>query len=712
MVAEPIQRCARVNFKPARVVRDGVAYVGFVSTERTQVNNAGGCKRICGDLVLDPGRGVLGVMIRSDGKLCYGGFANVEGKVTGALRGVLAGHIVIWFSATDCDPTGWDLAARGRDCTVPPAAPHSLCHDRPVPPGWQCIYCVLEQEAYRIGCTFVTDATVRPCDAYSGPGGTAVLPVGVTVRPSPGMYDIYGDAEAFCANDGRTGLVKYYLQSGFGGTYDPLWIPEGYEDFCHRCRNWVCFFKKHYLGSGELNDGPAWGMVCTKVLPREDDDGEEYPQACCYPPFPGQWDCTDVRSLSECDQLHGTLMGPGTSCDLIPTCDDWWLLYGACCLPNGDCVNTDEETCRDYFGGLYLGRMLNCGEVGNQCQSGADPNLAARDVLLTFQDPIGVVEFDLSSLGKGCFRLADNFCLTSGPELDCAGQPCWAHVGHGNIRQLQVLDRIDVDFSDDFGWAAPSEGGEDRYPHAEPAYVRIVNAAFGLLDGLVGDVNNHPRQSSFDRNSLNHWWEQRIYDCLEAPAVPGADGQPWPIYVVPYRTQCAYPADLVVRYVNVELWLSGDPGNTDFYGNTDDLWKIRVLAKLKVRMELDVRLRPGWEQLDCPVRMAADLADRCSPEFEDPDYLMLFTGEGVTRIPRELHWVGLQGPRPWSRGPFDYEQEARVYGLPCCTFICAIDGLVIPAEVDDTGDPDAGQRYAGDVVLLNQEGRALCDCVS
>ncbi|MCH8913875.1 MAG: hypothetical protein IIA33_09955 [Planctomycetes bacterium] len=63
-----IDLCARVNFKLARVVRDGVGYTGFVSAHRTQVNNGGLCKRICADLRLDPSRGKMGVYISSGGR--------------------------------------------------------------------------------------------------------------------------------------------------------------------------------------------------------------------------------------------------------------------------------------------------------------------------------------------------------------------------------------------------------------------------------------------------------------------------------------------------------------------------------------------------------------------------------------------------------------------------------------------------------------------
>lgn len=706
MATEPVQRCARVNFKGARTVRDGVGYVGFVSAHRTQVNNAGGCKRICADLVLDPGRGVFGLMIRSDDKVCFGGFANIGGKVTGALRGVLAGHIVIFFSVSDCDPAAW-AAARGRECDEPPAAPHYLCYQRP--DGWECIYCVLEQEAYRIRCTFEQDATTRPCDSYGTPGGfTGVLPIGASVKPSLGMEDIYGNGEMFEANDARTGLVKYYLQPTFGGLVNPLWLPPGYETFCHHCNNWMCFWVKHNLGSGELNDGPAWGMHCTAVIPREGAAPANEPQACCYEWF-GQMQCRHDLTPDACRAIQGTPMGPGTTCDLI-SCSP--LEYGACCLPDGNCLNVTREICETVFGGTFVSQFTDC--ANESCPQPDDPNLAWREVLLRFQELAGIVQFDFSLTDKRCFRLYDQYCLSSGPDSDCSGQPCWDHVGHGNIRQLQVLDRIYVDFSDDFGWAVPQGAGDDRYPHAEPEYVRIANAAFGLLNQMFLSVNNHPRESGYDRSSLNQWWEQQIYDCLDPqiPIVRGADGEPWPVFVVPYRTRCAYPAELVVRYARVHLWLSGDPGNTDLDGNVDDIGKVRVLATFKVQMQLDVRLKLGWEDVDCPVGIAPGLSDRCSPVFEEPDRLMLFTSAGSTRIPRELHWAGIHGPRPWSKGPFGYEQAADVHGLPCCTFICGIDRLVIPAEVDDTGDPDAVQRYAGDVVLLTPEGRTLCNCVN
>ncbi len=102
--------CARVNFRAYPVVRNGVGYVGWVSTKRTLVTPRGAvgavgegeCKRICAPMVYNRGRGTMGLAIIAGGSLCYGGFLPIAGRTRGALHGVLHGGIVIFTTGLEC----------------------------------------------------------------------------------------------------------------------------------------------------------------------------------------------------------------------------------------------------------------------------------------------------------------------------------------------------------------------------------------------------------------------------------------------------------------------------------------------------------------------------------------------------------------------------------------------------------------------------------
>ena len=680
----PINLCERVDFQPMPCECDGVGYIGFVSTKPTQVNNGGDCKRIWANLVYDTERGGLALAIESEGQLCVGGFGNQEGTITGALRGVLAGHIVILFTVGDCAP----VKSGTRDIPDCEHAPEAdpRCYDRnpddPDPP-WNCLHCQ-DEEYPLIECTIEQNTDEYPCDALAVAGGMAmVLPVGVEITPTPGNWDIEGNDQAFTANQGRTGLVKYYLQERFDGTVNPLWQrPADFPD-CTVCKNWLCFYVTHYAGPD------AWNLVCTEVLP---DPGlmSWLPQACCLQSgVVHEWgNYCEYMPPDVCLLMHGRPMGPTTTCDMVVCGTDPFRMM--CCLPFSGCMDVNPNVCLEHGGTPWGSPGMSCRDYGaDRCRG--DFDLTPRAVNLLFQDPIAVLEFNVPSSSTGrCFRLVDSHCFTSGPDSGACGvSPCWSHLQDGE-QELVWIDTIGVDI-EGVGYAGATPPELIAYPHAEPEWVVIANQAFAVADDQNIVVWHTRRQNSYDEGSLNHWWSEESFECGEAPVV-------WPVSVTPYHTMCAYPADLVLSRIEAHLWLSGDPGNTDRYANQDDIYKVRVLAVLKLRLVLAVRLHPGWADIDCPVAIANEPANPCDPAFVDADHRMIIASANCTRVPLELNWKGIVGPRPWSSGDFGYQAKSREPSA-CCDLLCAIDGLVIPGEVNNTGDADGLQRYTGAAVL-------------
>ncbi|MEE9293661.1 MAG: hypothetical protein V3W34_01680 [Phycisphaerae bacterium] len=76
-------------------------------------------------------------------------------------------------------------------------------------------------------------------------------------------------------------------------------------------------------------------------------------QACCFPPH----DCLNLQS-SICIGATGFPQGPGTRCDLIEC-----FPAGACCLPDGSCLDgVTPEQC-DQLAGSFQGNETTCAGV-------------------------------------------------------------------------------------------------------------------------------------------------------------------------------------------------------------------------------------------------------------------------------------------------------------------------------------------------------------
>ena len=721
-----IDLCARVEFQLRYVVRNGVGCTGWVSRHRTQVNANGNCQHLEARLALNRERGVMGPAFISEGKLCYGGFANVNGNVRGMVQGILRGHLVIMFSTTACDPVKIRYQAQAV-CDRPPIE-DPLCYDRPIDPGKDCIYCVDTSELPLPECTIEQNVHSYPCGALGQPSGGALLPYGFMIYPAPGMYDLTGDDTPFRANQGLTGKVKYYLQDAVSMGVDPLYVHPEAPNFCDICGAWLCNIIMSYL-----NPYVAWLMQCTSVLPATPDT---VTGACCQ--FLDRehtiFETCDDRSQAECWTLgdYAKWRGAGSQCELVncmslPGCEGIDM-RAPCCLPDGRCISVTKGAC-DAHGGLWFGGDVcrladgslvelppqDCialggrpvgGLCGEQCVSVTCPhqdiNLQVRQFALVFQRPIGFVQFGAgwSSLPPPCFPVVDNQCFSGGPDnLEaCDGLPCWLHVTDSDA-SLRTLDSITLDC--DMRLAETSQDAVNRYPHAEPQCVQISNAVLATVGTLLKGLTGRSRLHSYNRVGINKWYERMYWDCAtDAPVICEVE-------VRPYKTPCSFPADLVLTEVRADLWLSGDNGHPAFTSPAE-FGKVRVAAVLEVVAILAIRMREGWGEIDCPVGVINEPPNPCNPVLSDPERYMILASGGCSRVPRSVEWRGLVGPRPYSAvRAFDYESRSQT-SLMCGDVLCGIDGLVVPGEVNDLADPDGVQRFSGDVVLLLDDNPANC----
>lgn len=683
-----IDLCAKVHFRATRTVRDGVGYVGLMSSHRTQVNGAGACKRICAAFVLNAGLGVIGVSLMSEGRLCYGGFAPIGGSVQGALHGVLVGHVVIFSTRTTCIPE-LGAVARAVDCTDAINPPDPLCL-RSDAAGEDCIFCV-DHTNPRTTCTIFQDRDQRPCSPLALPGGCETLvDGGVIITPEPGMFDINGDDQSFEAGEGTAGLVRFYLQEEFHALIDPLYQDPDNPSFCDRCGNWMCAFITHYLSQFD-----AWEVHCTDVLKLPVAGNPDNPGGACCRIVDGEMVCTDETEFL-CAGLNGVWQGPGSRCGCID-CGEIAPepgFLGACCLIDGQCFHVSEQTC-GCIGGVSWTPGVQCGDVS--CAV-ADPNLMPRHFGLFFQTPIGFFRANLSFGGGDvgrCFQLIDQNCMSTGPlSGKCGGgaapTPCWHHLQDGDVA-ARVLDGIAI--VADMRLAETSGDAVNLHPHGEPECVAISNAALKMVGDLMLrlDRDGRRRAHSVNKVSINHWEAKRTWDCGSAPVV-------WPVSVRPYRTPCSFAADLVMVGVFVDLWLSGDPSSSLVEFNEGDCGFLRVAARLFCHVDMRIRLRLGWETNGCPIAMANAIESPCDPVLSDPNHAMIFASDACSRVPLSVDWRGMVGPRPWSRGNFGHGVGGA--GSDCKALLCAINELVIPGEVNRTADPDGPQRYEGDVVLV------------
>lgn len=325
------------------------------------------------------------------------------------------------------------------------------------------------------------------------------------------------------------------------------------------------------------------------------------------------------------------------------------------------------------------------------------PNLPNLRDLIDFAfirgNKILYVHFNFANLGDSCFQLRDQFCFTAGtPDVVPPNVDFWAHMDNADSHLIE-LDSLRVSLNLRFAT------DRARYRYKEPECATIADDA---LSGLrtFSQLREVYRPSGtrfikYDNPLLNEWnFEERWTDCATAPAVKrnGGSGAAWTVYVVPHGTDCRFPADLVYRRVVLTLSLSVERA---FLG-----WPrvrtpgIRAAATFEAFVEMRVRLRPGWESIDCAVRPQFT---PCGADFVDPAKNLILISDGCGTVPLTLRWRGMQGPRPWSRGPFTFQtprSEAR-----CCDALAVIDGLVIPGEVNDIAHPDGSQVFGGDVVI-------------
>jgi hypothetical protein len=295
-----------------------------------------------------------------------------------------------------------------------------------------------------------------------------------------------------------------------------------------------------------------------------------------------------------------------------------------------------------------------------------------------------------------CFVLSDQFCLTYGLRDSTDEDPdFWEHLNGGDTK-LSTLDRLNVDL--DMRLAVDPV----RYPWNEPECLTLYNDALQQLKRIQGlDQLDRPgsRQRRYDASDLNRWFRVTNWQCANAPVVRrnGGTGEPWTVYVRPYGHDCVFEADLVIESVAMELRASGDKAcirNPTGSNNPLLVHAIRIAATFDCQVTLNVRLRPGWDDTDCDVKLA--VSSPCDFAWNDDAVVTLAGTEGCSAIQRKVKWRGISGPRPFARGPFNYEP---IGGDACCDFLKALDGCVIPGEVNDTTNPDATQRFEGDVVI-------------
>jgi len=595
----PPDLCPRVNFRAAYRLRDGVGYTGWVSTRTTYVTpeeqtGTGDYKRIAAQLVYHRGRGTMCVAIMVDGFLCAGGFLPAGGHTRAATYGVLSGTVVIFTTSVQCIETRAvaDGAALNCDKTVVNIDSH--CNVIPSEGGFDsCIYCVDPEQI--VQCSFEQVTHELPCTAFGFPGRYNVwIPPGARIIPRTGSHDINGNEKQFFANNGLTGLVKYFLKR-FTGSVDPV-FPKPNANCCW----WLCRWTVHNQANW------SWVMYCNSPI--------QYPQ----------FQIGDER------QPRGFILTPG-------------------------------------------------------------------------RQPM-FVDFAFGRDASTCFQLADQQCMTAGPDrTGLCGQldpeatvdaPCWQHPDETEAR-LTVLDSMGVDLNMRLGI------DPNRYPQKEPECTAIASDALKQVAHYVTNLNNpgHNRLNSYNQARLN-WWAHTQYfgSCGEQPAVARGGthgGNPWTVYVIPFGTQSTFPADLVFDQASFILKLSGDMGSEDRGGQPGNFGKLRIMATFDCHLILRPRLRPGWEAIECPIGFAG--SNVCDMRWSDPNRAMIVASEGCSRVPLQVHWRGLLGPYPWSKIETPYLGDGS---QECCLLLDAIHETVIPGEINDTGNPLGIQHYEGDVVLF------------
>jgi hypothetical protein len=157
------------------------------------------------------------------------------------------------------------------------------------------------------------------------------------------------------------------------------------------------------------------------------------PGACCDPD--GQ--CIDDVESDYCDSIDGTFMGGGTLCSEVECPEP----VGACCWPDGTCQNSVEQTTCEDGGGIFQGGGSLCSEV--ECP---EPTGACCDGDAMCTDDLTFAECESADgmyMGNGtmCSEVEcpeplgacclGGSCLSQVSELLC-GQVGGTYIGNGS----------------------------------------------------------------------------------------------------------------------------------------------------------------------------------------------------------------------------------------------------------------------------------------
>ncbi|MEK6798831.1 MAG: hypothetical protein AABZ12_07700, partial [Planctomycetota bacterium] len=248
-----------------------------------------------------------------------------------------------------------------------------------------------------------------------------------------------------------------------------------------------------------------------------------------------------------------------------------------------------------------------------------------------------------------------------------------------------------------------------RYPAAEPDCRTLHNDVLRQLSTMreLDQLERDTRFYRYDQDAMSRWKKDIYYEpCAARPIVRhggDAGGEPWTVLVRVYGEDCAWPADLVIARVTYDLTLDIDRADLGVPPSPYETHS-RLAAQFHAYVELSVRLRAGWEQIPCRLRLNA--GNPCDPILENPfletlDKYLVTTADGCTIVPRKIEWRGMRGPRPWSKGSFAY-QPVPVGAELCCDFLKELHGLVIPGECNDfAGEKpwERTQRWDGAVAI-------------
>lgn len=80
-------------------------------------------------------------------------------------------------------------------------------------------------------------------------------------------------------------------------------------------------------------------------------------------------ECVDVSSINDCDAIEGAYWGDDVSCDVKPCVLN--EVTGACCFPNGGCIEASESVCVDTLGGVFQGAGIDCYKANCPLAKGA-----------------------------------------------------------------------------------------------------------------------------------------------------------------------------------------------------------------------------------------------------------------------------------------------------------------------------------------------------